>query len=121
MKIIVKYKVEEAFKDKYTKEDITVNTILEISVERMKELNAKNKGRAIDIIVLMEDDEKNQENTKEETNTESNNTESKETKYTKEQLDAMSVNKLKELAENENIELTKARKDEIVEEILEKM
>jgi len=38
--------------------------------------------------------------------------------HTKEELEALTVNQLKDLAEKEKIELTKARKDEIISEIL---
>ncbi|MCI8396837.1 MAG: hypothetical protein HFJ52_04095 [Clostridia bacterium] len=123
METIVKYRVEIPFKDKYTKEDITANTLLEISIERMKELNVKKIGRVEDIIVKVDE----QETEISENQVTNENTKPKEpvqnevNKYTQEQLEAMSVNQLKELAEHENIELTKAKKDEIVAEILAKM
>lgn len=110
--VIVKYKVERPFTDKFTKEDITISKILEIDIERMKELNKHNIGRVVDIIVE-EDTNTNEKIT--------DNKEPKETKekYTKEQLEALTVNDLKDLAEKMQIELTKAKKDEIIEEILE--
>ena len=46
MKIIVKYRTSKAFRDKNTKEQVKANDLLEVSVERMKELNAGNAGRA---------------------------------------------------------------------------
>lgn len=123
MKPVVIYKVEVPFTDKNTKEDITVNTELEISVERMKELNAHKVGRVIDII-LVDDEEK--PDAKIETEPETNEddkpgSEPTTTKYTQEELEAKTVNDLKELAESEGIELTKAKKDEIIAEILEKL
>lgn len=121
MKIIVKYRTSRAFRDKNTKEQVKANDLLEVSVERMKELNAGNAGRAEDIIVVEEtkddtiiDPEKEPQNPEvipeplvKPTNS-----------HTKEELETLTVNQLKELAEKEKIELTKARKDEIISEIL---
>lgn len=47
MKIIVRYKALKSFTDKNTKKIVKVNDILEVSVERMKELNAANAGRVL--------------------------------------------------------------------------
>lgn len=121
MKIIVKYRTSKAFRDKNTKEQVKANDLLEVSVERMKELNAGNAGRAEDIIVV--------EETKDDTiinpEKEPQNPEvipgslvKPTNSHTKEELEALTVNQLKELAEKEKIELTKARKDEIISEIL---
>ena len=110
-KIIVKYQVNKGFKDKYTKEEIKADKVIDISIKRMKELNEHNVGKVIDILVerdveetLKEDDPK-----KEETKNE----------YTQEELEKMTVNELKDLAEGMKIELTKAKKEEIIQEILE--
>lgn len=112
MDIIVKYKVEKPFTDKYTKEEVKENDIIEISVERMKELNEKSAGRAIDIIVSEEEQEEKEE--KEQENPE------KKTEFSKEDLEKLTVNELKDLAEKNKIELTKATKKEIINEILSK-
>lgn len=132
MKPVVIYKVEVPFTDKNTKEDITVNSEIKISVERMKELNAHKVGRVIDI-KLVDDGEKTPVEIETETNEGSSETDqstnegenpgSKQTtsKYTQEELETKTVNDLKELAEKEGIELTKAKKDEIIAEILEKL
>lgn len=113
IKIIVIYKVEKNFKDKYTNEKVTENTELEITLERMKELNAKKIGRAIDIKII-ELEEKIQETSEE--NVQDENT--KEEKLQAEKLNEMSVQELKELAKSINCELTKAKKSEIIQEIL---
>ena len=112
MNIIVKYAVQKSFTDKYTKEEIAVNTILDISVERMKELNEKNVGRVVDIVLSEEIEEEKSEELSED------DEKLTDKKYTKEELDNLSVNELKELAENEGYQLTKAKKSEIIEEIL---
>ncbi len=113
MDIIVKYKVDKPFTDKNTKEKVKIGDTIEINVERMKELNKHNVGKAIDVIVNdnVESDKNEHETTGEKTG---------EEKYSKEQLEVMTVNDLKDLAENLKIELTKAKKDEIIAEILEK-
>lgn len=125
MEIVVKYQAQKNFKDKVTKEEVTANDILEVSIERMKELNAKNAGRVIDVIIkdnekaekeensTEEKDIPKEENTKEEV-------EEKETKCSREDLEKMTVNQLKDFAEENKIELTKEKKTEIVEEILSK-
>lgn len=120
--MVIKYKVEKSFKDKYSKEDVIANNVIEVSIERMKELNAKNIGRVIDIV---EDSEStNNMNVKTDTEIENPNQDSNTTKeqtiYTEEKLSEMTVNELKDLAEQLNIELTKAKKEDIIKEILEK-
>lgn len=125
MEILVKYQAQKNFKDKVTKKEVTANDILEVSIERMKELNAKNAGRVIDVIIkdnekaekeensTEEKDIPKEENTKEEV-------EEKETKCSREDLEKMTVNQLKDFAEENKIELTKEKKTEIIEEILSK-
>ena len=128
--MIIRYLVEEAFKDKYTKKDIHVNTILEVDLERMKELNEKKKGRVIDIIIENNNttisENKEIEENDDNVDTMSTDTEDDETSlvegkeiYTAEQLQKMTVNELKDLAERLECELTKAKKEEIIAEILE--
>ena len=125
MEILVKYQAQKNFKDKVTKKEVTANDILEVSIERMKELNAKNAGRVIDVIIkdnekaekeensTEEKDIPKEENTKEEV-------EEKETKCSREDLEKMTVNQLKDFAEENKIELTKEKKTESIEEILSK-
>jgi len=48
--MVIKYKVEKSFIDKNTKETVFVDSIIDIDINRMKELNAKNIGRVIDVI-----------------------------------------------------------------------
>ncbi len=130
--MIIKYLVEEAFKDKYTKKDIVANTVLEVDIKRMKELNEKKKGRVIDIILdnnIVETKEEKEPEIKEGQNEitnentkglEANGKQEKNSKevYTTEQLEDMTVNDLKELADKIGCELKKAKKDEIIQEIL---
>lgn len=111
--MIIKYEVEEGFKDKYTKEKVKKGTILEVTVERMKELNAKRKGRVVDIIESVNTDQ-----IEEEISEDVQKEESKEIEYTEEELKVKTVNELKELAEEIKCELTKATKKEIIEEII---
>lgn len=111
--MIIKYEVEEGFKDKYTKEKVKKGTILEVTVERMKELNAKRKGRVVDIIESV-----NTNQIEEEISEDIQKEERKEIEYTEEDLKAKTVNELKELAEEIKCELTKATKKEIIEEII---
>ena len=124
VKVIVSYLVEDAFRDKYTKEDITPNTVLEISVERMKELNQKKKGRAIDVKVVTGEATANVANfpTPGAEDTEVKNPGEPEPKegagLTREELELLTVVQLKELAEKKNIELKSAKKSEIIEELL---
>lgn len=120
--MIIKYKVEKTFIDKNTKETVSVNSIIDIDINRMRELNEKNVGRVVDIIEstlesngeILENDEmeKKQEDKKEIEETEKK-------RYTMEELEAMKVDELKKLAEKEKYELTKATKKEIIQEILE--
>ena len=127
--MIIKYQAERTFKDMYTKEIIPKDTVLNIDLKRMKELNKKKFGRVIDIIFVEADAEENQnetmkdnENKDEEEKTEqtdkTENVEENTEKYTKEQLENMTVNQLKDLAEEIKCELTKAKKEEIIEELL---
>lgn len=125
--MVIKYYVERSFKDKYSKKNITAKSIIDVTVERMKELNSKSIGRVVDIIenenVTKDVEKENTDIETEETdnneNTSVENTDSNtNTVYTKEELSKMTVNDLKDLAESLNIELTKAKKEEIVEEIL---
>ena len=57
MELVIKYKVEKPFTDKYSKEEVKQNDIIEVTVERMKELNAKSVGRVVDILVVEEEKE----------------------------------------------------------------
>jgi len=131
--MIIKYEVERTFKDKYSKEIIIKNTVLDVTIERMKELNMKKFGRVVDIILdsdeqenlIPEDDNKQSENkkadnekTENEQTDKTDNVEENTEKYTKEQLENMTVNQLKDLAEELKCELTKAKKEEIIEELL---
>lgn len=122
MEVLIKYQAQKNFKDKVTKEEVTANDILEVSIERMKELNAKNAGRVIDIII--KDNEKDGNSTEEKDTPKDENTKEgsklKENKYSREDLEKMTVNQLKDFAEENKIELTKEKKTEIVEEILSK-
>lgn len=117
MDIIVKYKVDKPFTDKNTKEKIKIGDVIEIGVERMKELNEHNVGKVIDIIV---NDDVNPVENEQETIGEATAEKAKKETYSKEQLEALKVNDLKDLAEKMGIELTKAKRDEIIAEILEK-
>ena len=121
--MIIKYEVERTFKDKYSKEIIVKDTVLDVTIERMKELNMKKFGRVVDIIL----DSDEQENlipeadngkTENEQTDKTENVEENIEKYTKEQLENMTVNQLKDLAEEIKCELTKAKKEEIIEELL---
>lgn len=111
--MIIKYEVEEGFKDKYTKEKVKKGTILEVTVERMKELNAKRKGRVVDIIESV-----NTNQIEDDSSEELQKEENQKIEYTEEDLKAKTVNELKELAEEIKCELTKATKKEIIEEII---
>ena len=119
MEVIIKYKVEKGFKDKNTKELIKANDLIDISVERMRELNKHNIGKIVDVIVLEDKMETvtSPEKTQEEAEKEKNEKNEK-VSYTQEELKKMSVNDLKEFAEKNNIELTSAKKDDIIEQIL---
>ena len=52
MEVLVKYQAQKNFKDKVTKKEVKLNDVLEVSIERMKELNAKNAGRVIDLSLI---------------------------------------------------------------------
>ena len=121
--MIIKYEVEITFKDKYSKEIIVKDTVLDVTIERMKELNMKKFGRVVDIIL----DSDEQENlipeadngkTENEQTDKTEKVEENTEKYTKEQLENKTVNQLKDLAEEIKCELTKAKKEEIIEELL---
>lgn len=118
--MIIKYKVEVGFRDKYTGEKVKKDTVLDIDIKRMKELNEKGKGRVIDII--MDDagvNESENKKTDESQNADSKKKKTSESKYTEEELKEKTVNELKELAEKEGYELSKATKKDIIQEILE--
>ena len=120
MEVLVKYQAQKNFKDKVTKKEVKLNDVLEVSIERMKALNAKNAGRVIDIII--KDNEKDGNSTEEKDTTKDENIKEdlgvKETKCSREDLEKMTVNQLKDFAEENKIELTKEKKTEIIEEIL---
>lgn len=136
--MILKYLVEKSFRDKNTKIDILANSIIDVDLVRMKELNEKKIGRVIDVILNENIDNIDSNNAKQlaqiknnETeiqDSETNNTETEKidtstsdskTKYTLEQLEEMTVNELKDLAERIGCELKNAKKDEIIQEIIE--
>ena len=119
-KIIIKYRTSRGFTDKNTKAEIKANDLIDVSVERMKELNAANAGRAEDVIVVEEPKTGTKQTADPDPQVENpeflEKTQIKA--HTKQELEALTVNQLKDLAEKEKIELTKARKDEIISEIL---
>ena len=116
--MVIKYKVEVGFKDKYTGEKIKKDTVLDIDIKRMRVIHEKGKGRVIDIIVDNEVDDEKTEKTQE---TKQENVQAPKTnvKYTEKELEEKTVNELKDIAEKEGYELTKATKKEIIKEILE--
>ena len=114
--MIIKYEVDVGYTDKYTKEKVKKGDIIEVTVERMKELNEKRKGRVVDIIEDTE--EEKQETEKVEKSTKEVEENKNALVYTEEELKSKTVNELKELAETIKCELTKATKKEIIEEIL---
>lgn len=123
--MIIKYKAEKTFKDKYSKEIIKENDVINVTIERMKELNEKKFGRVIDIIVEDEqlenvstEIEKNVENNSENDTSEKNKVKEGIQKYSRDELENMTVNQLKDLAESMECELTHAKKEEIIEEII---
>lgn len=129
MRVIVKYKIERPFTDKYTKQEVKINDVIEVSVERMKELNRKSAGRVVDIIIIEEENDKmkeTQEDASEKNSSEADNEDSEQpgieskvqTKFVREELEAMTVNQLKDLAEKNGIELTKAKRAEIIDELM---
>lgn len=125
--MVIKYKVEKAFTDKYTKKSVFANSIIDVDINRMKELNEKNIGRVVDIIEdeiqeTKEDKKTVVDETSKDEETKDKNEETEKTsteKYTAEQLEAMTVNELKELADSKGYKLTKAIKKEIIQEIIE--
>ncbi len=129
MKLVVKYKVEKPFTDKYSKEEVKQNDIIEVTVERMKELNVKSVGKVVDIIVIEETDAIKEDlgDGSEENNSKKNENELGQVsginkvpqiKFVREELDAMTVNQLKDLAEKNNIELTNVKKQDIIDELM---
>lgn len=131
MKLVVKYKVEKPFTDKYSKEEVKQNDIIEVTVERMKELNVKSVGKVVDIIVIEETDAIKEDlgDGSEENNSKKNEDELEQVsginkvpqiKFVREELDAMTVNQLKDLAEKNNIELTNVKKQDIIDELMNK-
>ena len=129
MKLVVKYKVEKPFTDKYSKEEVKQNDIIEVTVERMKELNVKSVGKVVDIIVIEETDVIKEDlgDGSEENNSKKNEDELEQVsginkvpqiKFVREELDAMKVNQLKDLAEKNNIELTNVKKQDIIDELM---
>ena len=114
MEVRIKYETTRSFKDKETKKQIKSGDILDISLDRMKELNSKKAGRIIDVYVSTENKEEKTSEIKEKVEGKDEKTEGtkENTKlsYTEEQLNAMTVNELKELAEKNNIELKSAKK-----------
>ena len=122
MEVRIKYETTRSFKDKETKKQIKSGDILDISLDRMKELNSKKAGRIIDVYVSTENKEEKTSEIKEKVEGKDEKTEGtkENTKlsYTEEQLKAMTVNELKELAEKNNIELKSAKKSDIVAELL---
>ena len=131
MKLVVKYKVEKPFTDKYSKEEVKQNDIIEVTVERMKELNVKSVGKVVDIIVIEETDAIKEDlgDGSEENNSKKNENELGQVsginkvpqiKFVREELDAMTVNQLKDLAEKNNIELTNVKKQDIIDELMNK-
>ena len=129
MKLVVKYKVEKPFTDKYSKEEVKQNDIIEVTVERMKELNVKSVGKVVDIIVIEETDaikedlgdgseENNSKKNEDELGQVSGINKVPQIKFVREELDAMTVNQLKDLAEKNNIELTNVKKQDIIDELM---
>lgn len=120
MKVIIKYEVKyRAFTDKETNKEVKINDVIDIDIDRMKILNEHNIGRVIDIII---EDETGSPSTNPEGQKVEDDPSSEKTgkeKYSQEQLNALTVNELKDLASKMEIELTKAKKDEIIEEILQ--
>lgn len=113
MRIIVKYKVEKPFTDKYSKEKVKQNDIIEVTVERMKELNAKSAGRVVDVLLV--DEESNKESEKPQEDIQNSNLKQK---FVREELETMNVNQLKDLAEKNSIELTNVKKQDIIDELM---
>ena len=65
--MVIKYKIEKTFRDKYSKQIVEENAVIDVTIERMKELNAKKFGRVIDIILDTEEIETSTDKVIEET------------------------------------------------------
>ena len=120
--MIIKYLVEKSFRDKNTKKNIMASSVIDVDIARMKELNEKKAGRVVDIILDNQETNVNDIENKEpeqEIQEDIDNDKVDSIKlYTEEQLKEKTVNELKEIAESIGLELTKAKKDDIMEEIL---
>lgn len=120
--MIIKYLVEKSFRDKNTKKNIMASSVIDVDIARMKELNEKKAGRVVDIILDNQETNVNDIENKEpkqEIQEDIDNDKVDSIKlYTEEQLKEKTVNELKEIAENIGLELTQAKKDDIIEEIL---
>lgn len=120
--MIIKYLVEKSFRDKNTKKNIMASSVIDVDIARMKELNEKKAGRVVDIILDNQETNANDIENKEpeqEIQEDIDNDKVDSIKlYTEEQLKEKTVNELKEIAENIGLELTQAKKDDIIEEIL---
>lgn len=120
--MIIKYLVEKSFRDKNTKKNIMASSVIDVDIARMKELNEKKAGRVVDIILdnqeTNENDIENKEPEQEIQEDIDNDKVDSIKLYTEEQLKEKTVNELKEIAENIGLELTQAKKDDIIEEIL---
>ena len=120
--MIIKYLVERSFRDKNTKKDIMASSVIDVDIARMKELNEKKAGRVVDIILDNQETNVNDIENKEpeqEIQEDIDNDKVDSIKlYTEEQLKEKTVNELKEIAESIGLELTQAKKDDIIEEIL---
>lgn len=132
--MILKYSVEKSFKDKNTKQDILANSIIDVDIVRMKELNEKKIGKVVDVILnenientdqnttiqltqVKNDETEKQDDENKNLTTDTSKSDNK-TEYTLEKLEEMTVNELKDLAEKIGCELKKAKKDEIIQEII---
>ncbi len=120
--MIIKYLVERSFRDKNTKKNIMASSVIDVDIARMKELNEKKAGRVVDIILDNQETNVNDIENKEpeqEIQEDIDNDKVDSIKlYTEEQLKEKTVNELKEIAESIGLELTQAKKDDIIEEIL---
>lgn len=120
--MIIKYLVEKSFRDKNTKKNIMASSVIDVDIARMKELNEKKAGRVVDIILDNQETNVNDIENKEpeqeiQENIDNDKVDSIKL-YTEEQLKEKTVNELKEIAEGIGLELTQAKKDDIIEEIL---
>lgn len=120
--MIIKYLVERSFRDKNTKKNIMASSVIDVDIARMKELNEKKAGRVVDIILDNQETNVNDIENKEpeqEIQEDIDNDKVDSIKlYTEEQLKEKTVNELKEIAESIGLELTQAKKDDIIGEIL---